>query len=254
MTSGPSLLWYTTRATGVMALLLLTGSVILGVASVARIDTPRWPRLLNAGLHRNLPLLAVAFVAVHVLSTVLDGYAPIGWLSAIVPFTSPYRTLWLGLGTVALDLVLAVVITSLVRVRLGYRAWRAVHWLAYASWPIALWHGLGTGTDSKLPWLLALDAACVAAVTCALGWRLSLARRRPSVLATALACAAVPLATAAFVAVGPLQPDWARRAGTPVRLLSGTVPRPATAAPTDPAPPAATAPASPASPATGPTP
>jgi Ferric reductase like transmembrane component len=241
MTSGPSLLWYTTRATGVVALLLLTGSVILGVAGAARIDTPRWPRLLNAGLHRNLSLLAVAFVAVHVATTVLDGYAPIGWLSAIVPFTSPYRTLWLGLGAVAFDLLLAVLITSLVRVRLGYRAWRAVHWLAYASWPVALWHGLGTGTDSRLTWVLALDAACVAAVTCTLGWRFSLARRRPSVLATALACAAVPVATAAFVAVGPLQPGWARRAGTPVTLIAGQVTQPAnsTGSAPEPSPPPA---------------
>jgi sulfoxide reductase heme-binding subunit YedZ len=129
-----------------------------------------------------------------------------------------------------------VVISSLVRVRLGYRAWRAVHWLAYASWPIALWHGLGTGSDSKLTWLLALDAACVAAMTCTLGWRLTLAGRRPSVLATTLTCIALPLTTAAFVAVGPLQPGWARRAGTPVTLLSGTAPRPATTAP--PTPPA----------------
>ena len=239
MTGGPSLLWYTTRATGVMALLLLTGTVVLGVAGVGRIDTPRWPRLLTAGLHRNLSLLAVAFVAVHVLATVLDGYAPIGWITAIVPFSSPYRTLWLSLGTVAFDLLLAVAITSLVRVRLGYRAWRAVHWLGYASWPVALWHALGTGTDSRLPWLLALDAACMAAVTCTLGWRLSLARRRPSVLVTALACLALPLATLVFVAVGPLQPGWARRAGTPAGLLAGTAPRATT---------------TPARPATGPTP
>jgi len=224
MTTGPSLLWYSTRATGVVALLLLTGTVILGVAGVGRIDTPRWPRLLTAGLHRNLSLLAVAFVAVHVLATVLDGYAPIGWISAVVPFSSPYRTLWLSLGTVAFDLLLAVVVTSLVRVHLGYRVWRGVHWLGYASWPVALWHGLGTGTDSKLPWLLALDAVCMATVACTLGWRLSLARRRPSVLFTVLACLAVPLATVAFVAVGPLQPGWARRAGTPVKLLSGTAP------------------------------
>ena len=133
-----------------------------------------------------------------------------------MPFTSPYRTFWLGLGTVAFDLLLAVVLTSLLRVRLGYRAWRAVHWLGYACWPVALWHGLGTGTDSRLPWLLALDAVCVAAVTGALGWRLSLAAPPAGRLATsALACAALPAATVAFVAVGPLQPGWARRAGHP---------------------------------------
>ncbi len=171
--------------------------------------------MITAQLHRNLSLLAVAFVAAHVVTTVLDPYAPIGWISAIVPFASPYRTLWLGLGTVAFDMLLAVVVTSLLRARLGYRAWRAVHWLGYACWPVALWHGLGTGTDSKLSWLLALDAAWVAAATGALGWRLSLARRRPGPLTGLLACAAVPAATVVFVAVGPLQPGWARRAGTP---------------------------------------
>ena len=178
--TGPSPLWYATRATGVVALVLLTATVVLGVAGVARFATPRWPRVITAGLHRNLPLLAVAFVAAHVLTTVLDTYAPIGWVAAVVPFSSAYRTFWLGLGAVASDLLLAVTVTSLLRARLGYRAWRAVHWLGYACWPVALWHGLGTGTDSKLPWLLALDAACVAAVTGAVGWRMSLGPGRPS--------------------------------------------------------------------------
>jgi hypothetical protein len=224
MTSGPSPLWYATRATGVVALVLLTATVALGVAGTARFDTPRWPRVITARLHRNLSLLAVAFVAAHVLTTVLDSYAPIGWLAAVVPFTSPYRTLWLSLGTVASDLLLAVVVTSLLRARLGYRAWRAVHWAGYACWPVALWHALGTGTDSKLPWLLALDAACLAAVTGTLGWRLALVRRRPSLLTVATACAALPAATVVFMAVGPMQPGWARRAGTPVTLLGSAIP------------------------------
>jgi len=236
MTAGPSTLWYATRATGVVALVLLTATVVLGVTGSARFATPRWPRVITAGLHRNLPLLAVAFVAAHVLTTILDSYAPIGWVSAVVPFTSPYRTFWLGLGAVASDLLLAVTATSLLRARLGYRAWRAVHRLGYACWPVALWHGLGTGTDSRLPWLLALDAACAAAVTGALGWRLSLGRDRPGPLPAALICAAMPAATALFVAIGPLQPGWARRAGTPVRLLTGTTGaalRPVVAIPAD---------------------
>jgi sulfoxide reductase heme-binding subunit YedZ len=239
MTAGPSPLWYATRATGVVALVLLTATVVLGVAGTARFATPRWPRLVTAGLHRNTSLLAVAFVAAHVLTTVLDGYAPIGLVSAVVPFTSPYRTFWLGLGTVAFDLLLAVVITSLLRVRLGYRSWRAVHWLGYAAWPIALWHGLGTGTDSRLSWLLALDAACVAAVTCAIGWRLALAASRPGWVASSLICAAVPLVTVAFMAAGPLRPGWARRAGTPVTLLAGTAPATAARAAGGPSSPAA---------------
>lgn len=222
MTSGPSPLWYATRATGVIALVLLTATVVLGVASTARFATPRWPRIVTSGLHRNLSLLSVVFVAAHVLTTVLDTYAPIGWVAAIVPFSSPYRTLWLGLGTVASDLLLAVVLTSLLRVRIGYRSWQAVHWLSYASWPVALWHGLGTGTDSKLPWLLALDAACVAAVACAVFWRLSLAERVPG-LTKMLLSAGLPVATAVFVLVGPLQPGWAKRAGTPQAQLAGNV-------------------------------
>jgi sulfoxide reductase heme-binding subunit YedZ len=234
--TGPSPLWYATRATGVVALVLLTATVVLGVAGVARFATPRWPRVISAGLHRNLPLLAVAFVAAHVLTTVLDTYAPIGWVAAVVPFSSSYRTFWLGLGALASDLLLAVTVTSLLRARLGYRAWRAVHWLGYACWPVALWHGLGAGTDSKLPWLLALDAACVAAVTGALGWRMSLGRGRPNPLTAALICAIMPAATALFVLAGPLQPGWARRAGTPARLLAGTASaavRPAPAVPAD---------------------
>jgi len=175
--SGPSPLWYTTRATGVVALLLLTATVAFGVAGTARLETLAIPRLVRAGLHRNLSLLAVAFVAVHVLTSVLDPFAGIGFISAVIPFTSPYRPLWLTLGTVALDMLLALVISSLVRTRLSYRAWRGVHWLAYACWPVALWHGLGTGTDSRLSWLLVLDAVCVALVAGAVFWRLGLVPR-----------------------------------------------------------------------------
>jgi methionine sulfoxide reductase heme-binding subunit len=169
-------LWYATRATGVVALVLLTVTVILGIAGTARFAAPGLPRVVTAGLHRNVSLLVLGFVVVHVLTTVLDGYVRIGLVSAVVPFDSPYRGFWLGLGAVAFDLLLAVALTSLVRDRLPYRAWRSVHWLAYACWPIALSHGLGTGTDRRLSWLLALDALCVTGVACAVWWRLSLDR------------------------------------------------------------------------------
>ena len=219
--SGPSPLWYATRATGVVALVLLTVTVVLGITGTARVATPRWPRVVTAGLHRNVALLVVAFVGVHILTTVLDTYAPIGWISVVIPFTSAYRPLWLSLGTIAFDLLIALVVTSLLRARLGYRGWRLVHWFAYVAWPVALWHGLGTGTDSRLPWLLALDAAAVTAVACAVWWRLSLPETAPRPLTMAIAVTAVPLATIMFTLLGPLQPGWARRAGTPVRLLAG---------------------------------
>ncbi len=215
----PSPLWFTTRATGVVALVLLTITVALGVAGTARYSTPQLPRLVRAGLHRNVSLLTVAFVALHVLTTVLDPYAAIGFAAAIIPFSSAYRPLWLSLGTIAFDLLLAIVISSLVRSRLSYRAWRAVHWLAYASWPVALWHGLGTGTDSKLSWLLVLDAICVVAIAATVAWRLALAPRSGLRLAGIVTTWSLLAATVGFVAIGPLQSGWARRAGTPVALL-----------------------------------
>jgi methionine sulfoxide reductase heme-binding subunit len=214
--SGPSPLWYATRATGVVALILLTATVALGIAGTARLETRAVPGVVRAGLHRNISLLAVAFVFVHVVTTVLDPFAGIGFISAVIPFSSNYRPLWLSLGTVAFDLLLALVVSSLLRTRLPYRAWRAVHWLAYACWPVAFWHGLGTGTDSRLPLLLALDATCVLVVAAAVGWRVQISRRADLRRAGILATAAFVVATVVFAALGPLHPGWARRAGTPV--------------------------------------
>lgn len=157
-------LWYATRGTGVVALLLLTGTVLLGLLGPLRTASPRWPRFVVGGLHRNLSLLAVAFVGVHVATSVLDTYAGIGWWDAIVPFGSVYRPFWLGLGAVAFDLLLAVLVTSLLRGRLRYRWWRAVHLLSYACWPLAIVHAWGTGTDAGGGWVLALTIGCLAAV------------------------------------------------------------------------------------------
>src|SRR5215469_8553041 len=217
--TAPSPLWYTARATGVVALILLTLTVGLGVAGSTRLSTPGLPRLVRSGLHRNISLLSVAFVVTHVVTTALDPYASISITSALVPFSSHYRPFWLSLGTIAFDMVLALVLTSMVRSRLSYRTWRAVHWMAYASWPIALWHGLGTGSDSRVSWLLILDAVCVLIVAAAALWRLQLL---PSGRARAIgraATAAIAVATVAFVAAGPLQHGWARRAGTPSTML-----------------------------------
>ena len=219
-TYAPSPLWYITRATGVVALLLLTGTVALGVAGTARLETSAMPRLVRSGLHRNLSMLAVAFVAVHVVTAVLDPYAGIKLMSAVIPFSSSYRPLWIGLGAVAFDMLLALIISSLIRARLPYRAWRAVHFLAYACWPVALWHGLGTGTDSRLPWLVLLDATCVLVVAVAAGWRIRLSPRADLRRVGLFATAGIMAATGAFTAIGPLQPGWARRAGTPVHAAS----------------------------------
>lgn len=223
-------LWYATRATGIVSLVLLTAVVVLGVATAHRVSTAQWPRFAWQELHRRLSLVAVVFVGLHVASTVLDGYAPIGWVSAVVPFTSPYRRLWLGLGTVAVDLLLAVGISSMLRARIRHRTWRALHWLAYLSWPVAVVHALGTGTDPRLHWVLVLVAACTLAVVLAAGWRLSTGWPARAGLRGGLAGAGVVslVATSAWAASGPLKVGWAARAGTPASFLAG---RAATAAP-----------------------
>lgn len=218
-TTGSTLLWYATRATGIVALILLTGTVMLGVAGTARAASERWPRIVTAGLHRNLALTSVALVVVHVVTTVIDPFASIGLVAAFIPFSSGYRPLWLSMGTVAFDLLLAMLVTSLLRDRLGHRTWRAVHLLVYACWPVALWHGLGTGTDTRLAWVLGIDVVCVAGVAWAVWWRLSLTSGSLARSGGLAALAFLPVATMVFVLFGPLQPGWARRAGTPVKLL-----------------------------------
>jgi methionine sulfoxide reductase heme-binding subunit len=172
---GPGL-WYVTRATGLVTLLLLTASVLLGLLTAGRFRSERWPRFLTQGLHGNVSLLVLAFLTLHVASTVLDSYTSISLTAAFVPFASSYKTLWLSLGAVALDLLIAVAATSLLRGRLGHRAWRRVHWLAYACWPVAVAHGFGIGTDRAATWVIALTLGCVITVCAAATWRIAVMR------------------------------------------------------------------------------
>ena len=218
--------WYLTRGTGTVALLLLTASVVLGVLGSVRFDAgPRWPRFTIDALHRDVSLLVMVFLVLHVLTSVLDSFAPISLLDAVIPFAGTYRPFWLGLGAVSFDLLIALVVTSLARRRLGYRSWRAIHWLAYASWPVAVFHGLGTGSDSKAWWMLALTGACVAAVLLAVFARVATTGPqapewlRPSAIA---ASAAVGAGLVVFAVEGPLEHGWARRSGTPASLLAPT--------------------------------
>jgi sulfoxide reductase heme-binding subunit YedZ len=214
--------WYLTRGTGIVALLLLTASVVLGVLTTARWRSPRWPRFALSAVHRNLTLLTIAFVAVHVVTTVLDGYAPIRLVDALVPFVSQYRPVWLGLGALAFDLLLALVVTSLLRARLGYRLWRQIHWLAYASWPVALVHALGTGTDGRVGFMLIAGFGSLAVVALAVLARVALApgRQTPVHAGAALAALIAPLAIVVWYESGPAKHGWARRAGTPATLLA----------------------------------
>ena len=229
-------MWYLTRGTGMVSLVLLTASVALGIAEVVRFATPRWPRFVVAALHRNISLLATAFLAVHIITAVADSFAPIRIVDVFVPFVGTYRPLWLGLGAVGLDLLLALVISSLLRERIGYKAWRAVHWAAYACWPVALLHGLGTGSDTRVRWAVFINLACLAAVVAAIWVRVGWTRTASSgrrVLA-ALGTTTIAVGVVAWMLAEPMRPGWARKAGTPSALLASssaaTLPAPSGAA------------------------
>jgi predicted ferric reductase len=219
--AGPSVYWYLTRSTGAVALLLLTLAIALGVVDVERWSTPRWPRFVVDSLHRNVSLLALVFLVVHILTSVLDSFASIPIADAFIPFVGSYRPFWLGLGAVSFDLILAVIVTSLMRARMGYSTWRAVHWLTYASWPIALVHGFGTGSDASSSWLLALSIACIALVAAAVltrvlvGWPRDIRWRGAALAGTG----GFALFFVLWLPSGPLGSEWARRAGTPAALL-----------------------------------
>lgn len=166
-------LWYLSRGSGVVSLVLLTLVLGLGVVTRDGRTLPGLPRFAVAGVHRTAALLAVGFLAVHVGTAILDPYVPLDWTAAFVPFAAGYRTFRVGLGALAFDVLLAVVITSLLRRRLGTRAWRAVHWLSYAVWPVALVHGFTTGTDLTHGGLFWLTAGCMVVVLVAAAWRLA---------------------------------------------------------------------------------
>ena len=164
--------WYLMRASGVTTTLLLTAVFALGVATTKRWHPSRLPRFVTVALHRNVSLLAVVFLALHIGTAVADPYAHVGLLAAVVPFTAGRRALWVGLGAASLDLVAALVVTSLLRRHVGLRTWRIVHWAAYLVWPLALTHGLGIGSDAGALWLQTVNAVCIAFVAFVVLWRL----------------------------------------------------------------------------------
>jgi hypothetical protein len=169
-----NVLWYASRATGLLTLLLLTSVFVLGALTGGRASSARWPRFAVAALHRNLTLLTVAFVLVHVSTAVIDGYAGIAWLDVMLPFGSVYHPFWLGLGAAAFDLFVALLVSSLLRPHIRPRLWRGLHWAAYACWPVAIAHGLGIGgADSRTGWVLIVTGACALAAVSAVVWRVT---------------------------------------------------------------------------------
>jgi len=166
-------LWALGRGTGITALAFLTISLALGIATRSGRRLAAFPRFAVADVHRFAALGGTFLVVLHMALLFFDPYAQLRLVDVVFPFLGAYRPLWLGLGTLAVDLLLVVVTVSLLREKVGPRVFRTVHWATYALWPIALAHAVGNGTDRTSSWLLALAAACAGTVVVAVGWRLS---------------------------------------------------------------------------------
>jgi len=164
-------LWYTTRATGMVALVLFTLVVSLGALVANRVGGTVVGRFEVNELHRSVSIVAVVFLVLHITTTVIDSYAPTGWISAIVPMTSAYRRVGVAVGAVAFDLILAVWISSLLKVRVKNETWRFIHWFSWLAFSSAILHAYLTGTDAKSGVGLALVAACALCVFVAALWR-----------------------------------------------------------------------------------
>lgn len=216
LVSDPKALWYFNRASGLVLLVLFTAVVLLGQLSTARDLPGALPRFVSVGLHRNVSLVTMALLVMHILTATADSFVDIRVLDAIVPFVSVYRPFWLGLGAVALDLLAAVALTTAVRHRMTLRAWRGLHVLGYPAWAAAVVHGLGTGTDTRDRLTLLVTFGCVTMVV--LGALVRIPTLSVPVTARVLAfgvVAVLPLLLTAWLRAGPLAPHWSKRAGTP---------------------------------------
>jgi predicted ferric reductase len=216
MTLWQSVTWDVARAGGFTAYILLTLSVALGLALSTRLQSPRWPRLINSELHNYLTLVGAIFLVVHVVAVWLDPFTRFGWNEVLIPFASHYRPLWMGLGIVALYLAIAVGISTWLRPRIGYAAWRRLHALTFAVYALATVHGIATGSDTRTAWGVAVYAGSVLLVGVLLWTRLLTPAtpqgRRHPVLATLTVAAAFVLAL--WAALGPLRPGWSRTASS----------------------------------------
>lgn len=176
--------WFLMRGTGVVSLMLLTAVLALGIATQGGVTLGSLPRFATLALHRAVALMSLVFVGVHVVTAVVDPYATVSLVDVAVPFAASSQPLMVGLGAIALELIVALAVTGALRDRIGRRTWRGIHWAGYATWPIALVHACGMGSDTGTLWLRAAGLASIAVVAAAVAWRLT---REPAAVATAAA-------------------------------------------------------------------
>lgn len=215
--STSNLLWYIGRGSGITAYLLLTFSVVLGIALSRRWYSAHWPRMVVDELHRWLTTTFYIFVAIHVVTMLLDPFTHFRVIDVTVPFVSTYRPIWLSLGIIATELSIAAGASVWVRKWIGYRTWHVLHLMAYPIFFMSLLHAIGTGSDTKTSWATALYIGSFVLVAGATLWRLiEVPAWRTGVIATTLV---VAIALVVWGLGGPYASGWAKAAGTPDKLL-----------------------------------
>ena len=167
---GP-VMWYLNRSTGVVTIVLLTITTVLGVLAIGGRPAGRLPRFVTQAFHRNVALLAMLLLTAHLVTAVLDEFVEIKWYEAFVPFVGSFEPLWVGFGAIAVDLMIIVILTSLFRTRMKHNLWRGIHITAYAMWALAISHGIAIGTDMTES-LYVLTVVCAISVPLAAIYRL----------------------------------------------------------------------------------
>lgn len=213
-----TLYWYVVRGSGFVVYALLTLGVVLGLLLSLRWRSDDWPRLLTEDVHQFLQLLAGSFLAVHIVSTLLDSYVHFAWYDVLVPFIGPYRVPWMAVGIISMYLGIALALSIYVRRQIGYRAWRTLHYCGFAAWVLALVHGLATGSDTHAAWALGIYVASLILVTGLLAVRFAgvpLPLGQPPRLrfGILIALGFALVLGGVLAAAGPLQRGWAARAG-----------------------------------------
>lgn len=207
LTSSP-IDWYAARAGGIVAYVLLSANVALGLAMTGKKSMKRWPKFALEDVHRFTGLLTGTFLVVHIVAIAIDSYLPFSIVSLAVPLLASYRPIWTGLGIVAAELLLALAFTNHYRnAKLSYRFWRRAHYVNFAVWVAATLHGIGSGTDRSTPWMLAIFAVAVGMVCGLTAWRV-LRRTDPSPRTLRLApvmASVVGVALIASLSQGPLR-------------------------------------------------
>lgn len=208
--------WDVARTGGIVAYILLTLSVVLGLALSMRWQRPQWPRLITNEMHTYLTLLSLVFIAVHVLAVWIDPFTRFSWRDVFIPFATSYHTVWMAAGIVGTYLMLAIWISSQLRSRIGYAWWRRLHTMTFVVYLFSTVHGLGIGTDSKQAWALTLYAGSILVIGALMIRRLltPIGTRGQSHPRLATLTAAIVLGSLLWAITGPAHAGWSALANT----------------------------------------